>query len=69
MLDKGDDLAKELKDQRRIRERIDKVDAVVAAKQAKEKRDRQVSKDFNWTKLRFILTCGNCNAPCCVFSQ
>jgi len=69
MLDNGDDLAKELKDLRRIRERIDKVDAVVAAKQAKEKRDRQVSKDFNWTKLRFILTCGDCNAPRCVFSQ
>ncbi len=69
MLDKGDGLVKELKDLRRIRERIDKVDVVVAAKQTKERRDKQVSTDFNWTKLQFSLTFGDCNALCCVFSQ
>ena len=28
-----------------------------------------VKKDFNWTKVRRILTCDDCSAPRCVFSQ
>ena len=69
LLENGDDLAKELDDLRRIRNVSDKAGNGSEEKKEKQARDKKVKKDFNWTKLRYVLTCCDCNAPRCVFSQ
>ena len=69
LLENGDDLAKELEDLRRIRKEAKKGDKESEEQAAKKGRDDVVKKTFNWTKVCHILTCSNCNAPRCVFSQ
>jgi len=69
LLDKGDDLATELSDLKRVRDLADDGNKNSEETKAKEARDKKVKGDFNWTKLRHILICDECSAPRCVFSK
>lgn len=60
----GDDLEKELCDLRRIRNVADTADKGSKENKEKQARDKKMNKDFNWTKLHYILSCRNCNTPC-----
>jgi len=67
LLDKGADLAEELKYLWRVRDEFNEKKDVT--QKGREREDRQPTKGVNWSKVCFLLQCTYCNAVRCVFSR
>ena len=65
LFDKGADLAEESKDLWRMRYEFNEKDV---NQKERERKDRQLTKGVNWSKVHFLLQCTYYNAVRCVFS-